>query len=127
MILMVTKGFNNFKEKRKLIKVHLISKSINPSIKKPMYNNIIVNPEILSFQSLCIVFFGMFLMFPAFNLFVYSDGFNEFTEFHYHLIDQLPPFVYSIIVPLGLYAKNRDLRNFVADMYKNFFLDLIHQ
>ena len=127
MILMVSKGFYNFKEKRKLMKVQIISESINSSIKKPIYNNILVNPEIMSFQSLCIIFFGMFLMLPAFNLFVYSDGFTEFTEFHYHLIDQLPPFIYSIIVPLGLYSKNRDLRNFVVDMYKNFFLDLFHQ
>ena len=127
IVLMVTKGFYNFKEKRKLKKVHIISESINASIKKPIYNNILVNPEIMSFQSLCIIFFGMFLMLPAFNLFVYSDGFTEFTEFHYHLIDQLPPFIYSIIVPLGLYSKNRDLRNFVVDMYKNVFLDLLNQ
>ena len=123
IFLILRKSVHKLQQQRSILNLHInIEQSeennSRPEPVLPKYNNTATNPEIVTFQSLCIfVFFGLTLVFPAIYLFFFTDGFQEFKEFHYHIIDQLPPFVYCIVLFFGLYCRNRELRNFVSEMY----------
>ena len=83
-----------------------------------------VNPEIISSKGIAILtLLGTILMIPSSYLF-FGNSFENFSEFHYHLIDMWPHVIFSIIVPLYIHFQNKSLRRFILRQYRDSFYNM---